>query len=625
MSGQILEVDLTAETWKLSEYPQELARKYLGGRGFNVYALYEQLPAKVDPLSPENLLLFSCGLLTGTAAPVSSRLHVNALSPLTGILGSSNIGGDFGAWLRSNEIQSVIFRGKAAKPVYLWIDGETIEIRNAKSLWGLDTWETQDRLKAKFGDNKIRVLTIGPGGENGALFGCIISERDHAAGRTGMGTVMGSKKLKAIVVKKQRKKAPLFSDGKLNEAIQRYVWQIKHSPHYEGISNSGGAGFVKWADELGILATRNYRQNTFEAAELIDGKNLKENIIRRRSCPRCPVHCKADLEFARGKFKGMQAVRPEFEPMVSLGSKCGLGDLDTLVFLDNLCSRLGIDSISAGSAIAFAMDLFERGILSLEDTGDLKLTWGNAKAMEILIRQMAAVQGFGRILAKGVRRASQLIGRGAERYAPHVKGLELAGYHPDNIMGTALGYAVASRGADFNDVFATLEYKWLPNEEIEEIGAPKASDLKSIQGKAELVRRSRVIGTVLDSLGLCKVPALCLICVYDLVGEAELAAAITGWPVDASALFTSGERIVNLERLFNLRHGASAADDRLPDMFFEKDYNAGEEPSKPYAWMEPMIREFYEVMGWDGQGHPTPQKLMELGIFSPQYHQGSAA
>ena len=624
MLGQILDIDLTTETWKLAEYPEDLARKYLGGRGFNVHVLYDQLPVNVDPLGPENLLIFSCGLLTGTAAPSSARLHINALSPLTGVLGSSNIGGDFGARLRSNGIQTVIVRGKAAKPVYLWIDGDSIEIRNAKSLWGLDTWETQDRLEAEFGGNKIKVLTIGPGGENGALFGCIMSDRDHAAGRTGMGTVMGSKNLKAIVVKKQSHKIPFLSNGKLNEAIQRYIWQMKHSPHYEGLSKNGGAGYVKWADELGILATRNYRENTFEAAERIDGKNLKDNIIRRRSCHRCPVHCKADLEFTRGKLKGMPAVRPEFEPMLSLGSKCGLSDLDILVFLDNLCSRLGLDNISAGNAIAFAMDLFERGIISLEDTGGLDLTWGNGDAMETLIRQMAALKGFGKILAKGVRRASQLIGRGADHYAPHVKGLELSGYHPNNIMGTALGYAVASRGADFNDVFATLEYKWLPVEGTKAPGASKTANLKSIHGKAELVRRSMIIVTVLDSLGLCKVPAICLICAYDLVGESEVAAAITGWPLDASALFISGERIVTLERLFNLKHGASAADDRLPDMFFDKDYNAGEQPSKPHAWMEPMIRKFYDVMGWDEQGHPTPEKLAELGLFVRRYNQTSA-
>ncbi len=623
--GNILDVDLTAKTWKLAEYPQDLAGKYLGGRGFNVHVLYDQLPAGVDPRGPENLLLMSCGLLTGTAAPSSARLHINALSPLTGILGSSNIGGNFGPRLRSNGIQSLILRGRSSRPVYLLIDGDSIEIHNAKSLWGLDTWETEERLKAKLGSHKISVLTIGPGGENGALFGCIMSDRDHAAGRTGMGTVMGSKNLKAIVVKKQRSRNLFDSNDQFTEAVRRYIWQIQNSPHYAGISRHGGAGYVEWADDLGILATHNYRQNTFEAAGQIDGKKLEDQITRRRSCHRCPVHCKADIKFKHGKYKGMRAVRPEFEPMLSLGSKCGLRDLDTLVFLDNLCSRLGLDNISAGSVIAFAMDLFERGIISLKDTGGLDLAWGNGDAMETLIRQMAAGRGFGKILAQGVLRASRVIGRGAEHYAPHVKGLEMAGYHPDNIMGTALGYAVASRGADFNDVFATLEYKWLPDEQSEELGAPKASDLKSIHGKAELVRRSSIMGTVLDGLGLCKVPALCLICAYDLVGEAELTAAITGWPVEASKLIVSGERIVNLERLFNLRHGASAADDRLPDMFFEKDYNSGEAPSKPHAWMEPMIQEFYDVMGWNAQGQPTPEKLAELGIYSPQYHKHSAA
>ena len=621
--GNILDIDLAAKTCKRAEYPSELADSYLGGRGFNVHFLYDQLPAGIDPLGPENLLIFSCGLLTGSPVPSSARLHINALSPLTGLLGSSNIGGGFGARLRANGYQSVIVRKRSAEPVYLYIDGDSIEIRSARSLWGLDTWETQDRLEAELGTRQFSVLTIGPGGENGALFGCIMSDRDHAAGRTGMGTVMGSKNLKAVVVKKRHLKKTSGSNDKLREAIQRYFRQIMGSPHYEEMSKHGGAGYVQWANELGILATRNYRQNTFEYAARIDGKNLQEHTVRRRSCPGCPIHCKADLVFSRGRFKGMRAVRPEFEPMLSLGSKCGLSDIDTLVVLDNLCSRLGLDCISAGNAIAFAMDLFDRGILTQKDTEGLDLSWGNGDVMDTLIRQMAAGEGFGKILAMGVSRASQVIGRDSDRYAPHVKGLEMAGYHPNNIMGTALGYAVASRGADFNDVFATLEYKWQPDKN--EQTAAQAPGLHSIHGKAELVRKSRIIGTVLDSLGLCKVPVLCLICAYDLANEAELTAAVTGRPVDASSLFLSGERIVNLERLFNLRHGGSAAADRLPDMFFEKEYNAGKQPSKPHAWMEPMIQEFYAVMGWDEHGHPTSEKLTELGIFSPQYNHDSAA
>jgi aldehyde:ferredoxin oxidoreductase len=273
-----------------------------------------------------------------------------------------------------------------------------------------------------------------------------------------------------------------------------------------------------------------------------------------------------------------------------------------------------MDSISAGSSIAFAMDLFDRKILTLQDTGGLDLSWGNGEAMEVLVKQIASGEGLGGILAKGVRRAARIIGRGAEDYAPHVKGLEIAGYHPDNIMGTALGYTVSSRGADFSDVYATLEYKWLPDEKIEAFGLPKTVDLNSIHGKAALVRQSMIIGMVIDSLGLCKVPVLCLICAYDLVAETELTSVLMDQPVAVADLFAAGERIINLERLINLRYGASEADDRLPDMFFEKDYNAGQEPSKPSEWMEPMKKEFYSVMGWDEQGRPTPEKLTELGI-----------
>jgi aldehyde:ferredoxin oxidoreductase len=623
--GNILEIDLTAEKWQFKEFPETIAQNYLGGRGFNVRHLYDSIPPGTDPCGPDNILALSCGALTGTAAPVSSRLHINALSPLTGVLGSSNIGGRFGVGLRSGGIQQLVIRGRASRPVYLWIDDDSVEIRNAKSLWGKDTWETQDELKSKLGSKKLKILAIGPGGENGCGFGCIITERDHAAGRTGMGTVMGSKNLKAIVVKDPKSPAQFRPKNDLPEGIKHYLWQMKNAPEFKTMKEHGGAGYVNWADELGILGTRNYRDYHFEDAERIDGKHLKNNITRKHGCPRCPVQCKADLRFSTGRLKGKEAVRPEFEPMLALGAKCGLNDLQTLVYLDNLCTRLGLDSISAGTVIAFAMDLFDRGILTKTDTGGLDLNWGNGEAMETLIRQMALGEGFGRILARGVRRAAQIIGRGAEHYAAHIKGLEMAGYHPYNMMGTALGYSVSSRGADFSDIYATLEYKWLPDAATKVFGTPVSVDPRSIQGKAELVRRAMIVGSVLDCLGLCKVPALCLICTYDLMSEAELVSALSGRAVSVTELFIAGERVVNLERLFNLQHGDGISNDRLPDMFFEKEYNAGIEPSKPAEWMEPMKQEFYKIMGWDDQGNPTPEKLAELGIFSPEYKTDSAA
>jgi len=612
--GKICEIDLSTGNTKFSPFPEDLVWKHLGGRGFNVQFLHANLPAGVDPLGAENILMFSCGLLTGTAAPTSSRLHVNARSPLTGLLGSSNVGGGFGTALQSCGIQSLIFRGKSSEPAYLYVDGDTVEIRSAKSIWGLDTWETDKTLKKKLGSDKLRIMTIGPGAENGALFGCIMTDRDHAAGRTGMGTVMGSKNLKAIVIKGQKRKKGIHSSETGHAAIKRYIRQMKNSQHFKEMSTHGGAGYVKWADDTGILATRNFRDYNFEFAEQIDGKNLKNIITASHGCIRCPVRCKADLEFKDGRFKGQKGVRPEFEPMLALGARCGLSDLDTLVHLDNLCSRLGIDSISTGGVIAFAMDLFDRKILTLEETGGLNLDWGNGKSMEDLIRQIAAGEGLGAILSQGVRSAARIFGPKAERYAPHVKGLEMAGYHPDTIMGTALGYAVATRGADFSDVYLTMKYQWVPEVESVEFGDPQATDLKSIHGKAELVRRAMIVGNVLDCLGLCKVPSLCLICSYDMVAEAELTAALTDTPVAVADLFTAGERTVNLERLLNRRYGANEADDHLPDMFFEKEYNAGEQPSRPHEWMEPMKQKFYNIMGWDEEGQPTAEKLAELGI-----------
>ena len=623
--GRILEIDLSAGKWKFLPYPDDLLWKYLSGRGFNVQYLYNHMPPDVDPLGPDNILLLSCGLLTGTAAPASARLHINARSPLTGLLGSSNVGGNFGAKLRSCGIQSLVIRGKSPEPVYLWLDGDKIEIRTAKFIWGLDTWETDDYLKKRLGSDKFEIMAIGPAAENGALFGCIITSRDHAAGRTGMGTVMGSKNLKAIVVKAPKKKTLFKASENGLEAIKRYIWQMKNSPHYKDIKKHGGAGYVTWADDLGILATRNFKANTFDEAEQIDGKNLEKNITRTRGCHRCPVQCKAELEFDEGKLKGKKAIRPEFEPMLSLGSRCGLTDLDTLVYLDNLCSRLGMDSISAGGVIAFAMDLFERGILTREDTGGLDLSWGNGEAMEVLIKQIADGEGLGGILATGVRQAARTLGRGAENHAAHVKGLEVAGYHPTNIMGTALGYTVSNRGADFSDVYATLEYKWLPDEKIEEFGLPKTIDLNSIHGKAALVRQCMIVGLVMDCLGLCKVPSLCLVCTYDLVAEAELTSELTEQNVSVGDLFYAGDRILNLERLLNRRFGATQTDDRLPDMFFDKEYNSGKQPSKPQEWMEPMIREFYDVMGWDENGKPTEQKLAQLGLLPSKSQTDSAA
>lgn len=609
--ARIIDIDLTSQTWSFLPYPENLLQNYLCGRGFNVAYLNEKISQETDPLGPENMLLFSSGLLTGKRAPVSPRLHVSARSPLTQILGSSNVGGDFGIMLSSLGIKTIVVRGKALHPVYLKIKQDKVLIEDARHLWGLDTWETQDELMKDYPRKSASGLTIGPAGENLTRFAAIISDRDHAAGRTGMGAVMGSKCLKAIVV--DTDKAEWEAPGRLQgDTVRNYIRSLKESPEFRTFSEYGGAGYVKWANDLGILATRNYRQNRFDDIDLIDGRRLRKHLVKKKGCPNCPIKCKAELKLEDDTDE--MSTRPEFETMVNLGSKCGLNDLKALVGMDNLCTRLGLDTISTGNTIAFAMDLHQRGILSKEDVGDIDLSWGNKETMTALINDLAYRKNLGTILSHGVKRAAAIIGKGSEAFAPHVKGLELAAYHPYNIMGTALGYAVSSRGGDYSSVYASMEYTWSSEQANLEFGTVQAVELGSIYGKPNLIKRAMLVNVVLDCLGICKVPVLSLLGKFDLVAEAELVSTITGLTLSPADLLLVGERIIATERYLNYKLGSSADEDRLPMMFFQKEYVSSGKPAEPQHWMEPMKQEFYRVMGWEADGCPSRQKLLDLGV-----------
>jgi aldehyde:ferredoxin oxidoreductase len=606
--GKTLNVDLTEKRHFLSPVQDRTLKTSIGGRGFNVAYLFDRFSEEIDPLGPDNCLLFSCGLLTGSPAPASSRLHINAVSPLTGLLGSSNIGGQAGAWLRSCGLQSIIVRGRSNTPVYLYIKEGHAEIRDARFLKGLDTLETQEKIKDVLGKRRLACLVIGPAGENMAKFACIISGRDHAAGRTGMGAVMGSKNLKAVVVAKGGKKKFPVKSSLARGAVKQYVQLIKASPDFKTFAQYGGAGYVKWADDMGIMAARNYRENRFDRVDRIDGRRLEAFKLKSSGCANCPVQCKAVLSFAREKDSRKTATRPEFEPMLNMGARCGLDDIEAIVHLDNLCSTLGIDSTSASATMAFAMDLYERGILTQTDTHGLDLTWGNARVMETLINQMAFAQGFGALLSRGVREVARIVGKGADRYAAHVKGLELSAYHPGSIMGTALGYAVSSRGGDYNNVYASLEYRWSKDLASMHFGSPEAVDIHASSGKGKLIRRAVLVNIVLDSLGLCKVPVLSMIGTFDLESEADLVTSLTGFPVTADELFAVGDRIATMERCFNLRQAPGMAQDTLPPMFMDQPgSNLNQET------LDTMINDYYTAMGWDEKGIPDPGFLKGKG------------
>ena len=607
--GDLLEVNLSEGASLRQPISDADIGRFLGGRGFNVGYLFEHLIRGVDPMGADNILVVSCGLLTGSRAPTASRLHLNALSPLTGLIGSSNVGGYAGAWLRSTGILSLVIRGQAPAPVYLHISESKVEIRDAAPYWGLDAFDTQDSIAADLVDDNLQILSIGTAGESGVRFACIVTGKDHAAGRTGLGAVMGAKRLKAVVINKGRCKP--FDDRRqlIGSAVNQYVRQIKASPDFETFSRFGGAGYIKWADDLGVMGTRNYRQNRFELVDQVDGRQLIEDKVRSSGCYRCPVQCKADLAFKNGPMTGQSATRPEFEPMINLGAKCGLGDLQAVVRLDNLCTRLGVDSTSAATAIAFAMDLFERGILTSVDTGGMALAWGDAAAMETLIRQMAADEGLGGILAQGVKRAAAIIGKDSWKFAAHVKGLELTAYHPANMLGSALGYAVSSRGGDYNNVYASLEHRWPADKGTDAFGSADSVDRRRPAGKGRLVRRAVLVNIIVDSLGLCKVPTLSLLGAFDLENEAVLASAITGLSLYADDLFHIGDRIAAMERLFNLKHAPDMDEDRLPDMFY-----IDGDTVLTQTVMTRMLLEFYAAMGWDAKGCPSTETLSALGI-----------
>jgi aldehyde:ferredoxin oxidoreductase len=610
--GKIIDIELTEGRILTYEFTKEMVLQDLGGFGYNVRFLYENLHENTDPFGPGNIMVLSLGLLTGTAAPSSSRVHFNALSPLSGLIGSSSVGGFFGSKLRSLDITAFIIRGASPAPVFVNIDRGGVQLIDARALWGMDTRQTNEKIKDLVGDEKAEILTIGTAGENRVRYACIMAGIDHSAGHTGMGAVMGSKLLKAICVRGVARNRETSPEAK--QIVREYIKSIQSSvSRYRDYSQLGSSGDLRELNQMGILGTRNYRSMQLEGADRIDGRNLKSYVVRNITCPRCAVHCKAEVELKEGKYKGFRGGRPEYETVIDLGALCGLTDPDALMYLSNICNILGIDTISTGSVIAFAMDLYDRGIVTIEETDGIDLTWGNADAMEETMKKIATRTGFGDILADGVFRAAQKIGRGAEKYAYHVKGVELYGADPRGMMGTALSYAVSMRGGDFTSVYPIPEFRYTPERAEKEFGTRQVVDRLATAGKGALVRYCLIVSSIIDSIGICKVPALTIAGNYDLEKETQLIRALTLLDLDKGRLLFIGERIVNMEKLFNLRFGATADLDTLPDKFLREPI--GEGPSTGATVdLKPMVQDFYRSMGWDEKGVPLPETLITLQL-----------
>lgn len=605
--GKIGWVDLSRGEARTVDLDEVSARKYLGGKGLGAHLLYENMKPRTDPFDPENLLIFMTGPLTGTTFPAASRSAVITRSPLTGTFLDTYSGGSFGPKFKYAGYDAVVIMGKAEGPVYLKIDRGKIEIEDAADLWGLSTTETEERLASGLQESpgeKVGVASIGPGGEKRVRFACIIAER-RAFGRGGAGAVMGSKNLKALLVRGNER--PRMADEEAFKRVEkRCRQQIADHPMTgkNGVFPRVGTMMtVDLTQETGTFPTRNWQENTFEEVHSIDAEAFEKHIIRSRTCFACPIGCSRDT---KGVWNGQEIVTegPEYETIFALGSNCGIGETNVVISADRLCDDYGLDTISCGGVIGFAMECFEKGLIDLKHTGGIDLRFGNGDALLQLIPLIAKREGIGDILAEGVKGASERI-EGSAGFAVHVKGMELPGYDPRGMKGQGLTYAVSDRGG------CHMRSNTLRTELL---GLPEPVDRFGYEDKAEMVRNLQLGYATFDCLGACAFGAFAM----TPQDYADAVSALSGWSFSKEELNQAAERSWNLTRLFNVREGFSKKDDRLPRRLFLEASQTG--PSKGQTVDEQafqrMLDEYYEIVGWDKEtGVPTEKKLAELGLL----------
>jgi aldehyde:ferredoxin oxidoreductase len=613
--GNVLRIDLTEGTLHRHPTEEHLARAYLGGRGLNVKRLWDELSAHTDGLSPENLLVFGLGPLVGTTFPGGARFNVSAMSPQTGILGDSNAGGFFGPELKYAGYDQIIVQGRAEHPVYLWICDDLVELRDARSLWGLDVWDTTAAIHQELGDTRVQVATIGQGAENGVRFAGVFANLVRAAARTGMGTVMASKNLKAVVVRGTGS-FPVAELARFQEIIERLDKIIYNHPEYEVRYRLGTTKLINALDGIGGLPTRHFRRGRFEGAAAVSGEAIEALYkVKSKACFACTIPCSRFLVVDDPRFPELRLEGPEFEPLAGFTARVGNSDLALGLKCVDLANRYGLDAITLSEVIAWAMECHERGFISRQEADGLDLAWGNGETVLALIHKVAFREGFGASLADGVEKAAERLGRESEEFALHGKGLELFQADVRSIKAYGLGNAVSSRGADHLRSEPWFEFSNDPEEGIRRYGIPETAFRLEYKGKGLVVKHFEEMAAISDATGVCK-NTYNNMEVLDWDGTAELLQATTGWDLTGEEVRQIGERIVNLERLFIAREGITRRDDTLPRRFLQEPMPEGSGPSTGSVLeLEPMLDEYYRARGWDvATGLPTLDKLAELGL-----------
>ena len=593
-NGKVLRINLTEGKISTEPLNKDLAKKYLSGRGLAGKMFYDEVAADVDALSPENTMYIATGVLAGTNAPTSGRFMVVTKSPLNGCIASSNSGGYWGAQLKFAGYDVVILEGKSAKPVYIAITDDKVEIKDAANVWGKDVYATTEALKLEFGDDKAKVLTIGPAGEMLSLNAAIMNDLFRAAGRSGVGAVMGSKNLKAIVVRGTGKVVNSNPD-EMKNVLKAALGKIKENGVTgQGLGAYGTAVLVNIINENGIFPVNNFQDSYDSNAETVSGETMTANhLIKKDACYRCPIACGR-----YSKWEGGEGAGPEYEAVWSFGPDCGIHDYDAIHKANDLCNKLGMDSISAGTTIATAMELVQRGYIKPEELEGIPLEFGNVEGMVEWTRKMAYAEGFGAKLAQGSYRLAESYGH--PELSMTVKKLDIPAYDPRGIQGQGLQFATSNRGG-------CHVRGYMVSPEI--LGLPQKLDKDTLEGKTTWVKIFQDLTGVIDSIGMCLFTSFAL----GLPDYTAIVNAVTGENYTDEELLECGERIWNVERLQNLRVGMTAADDTLPERLLKVAIPTG--PSKGSVHRLPeLLPAYYAERGWDEAGVPTPERLKKLGI-----------
>ncbi len=596
--GRFLRVNLSKGEVKVEEYDEELAKKWLGSRGLAIYFLLRDMDPKADPLSPDNMLIITPGPLSGTSAPTGGRYNVVTKGPLTGFITMANSGGYFGAELKFAGWDGIIIEGKAESPVYIYIKDDNVEIRDASHLWGKLVSETEETIKKEIGSKKLHIASIGPAGENLVKFAAIMNDGHRAAGRAGVGAVMGSKNLKAIAVEGS-KRVPIADRQKFMLTVREKINKLRNDPVAGGgLPKYGTAVLVNIINENGLYPTRNFQTGVFELAYEHSGEAMTAKyLIRNQPCYACPIGC--------GRVNKLPTVGvtegPEYESIWALGADLGINDLASIIEANHMCDELGLDTISTGGTLAAAMELYEKGYLTDEDLGDAPpFRWGNTEVLHYYIEKIAYRNGIGDKLAEGSYRFAESYGH--PEFSMSVKKLELPAYDPRGAEGHGLGYATNNRGGCH-----IKNYMISP----EILGYPYKMDPHDISDdKIKMLLLFQHLSAVIDAAGLC------LFTTFGLGADdfRDMLNAALGWDFSTEDYLRIGERIWNAERIFNLKAGLDPLkDDTLPKRFLEEPMPEG--PNKGYTVrLKEMLPRYYKMRGWTEDGRVPPEKARELGI-----------